>query len=597
MSRAALKEYTALGVILLAVFFIYISTTFPAFKSDDSPETAYTALTLGIGHPPGYPLYTLAGRIFTLIPLASPAFRMNVFSSFLSLLVLLTAYFLIKHINLRIFGKSYMVIGYMAIWILAFSYIFWNQAIEAKGGIYILNLFFFAVIIMLSVILMEKFETRYLYLLLFVCGLGLANHWPSIILLGPFVLYVLYAGRRSIDINRAVFAVLFLCIGASPYIYLPIRASSMPVLNWGNPADTAGFWWVVLRKGYMSSTPLFYFSLNQLTNFTGIFHVNYGFLWLLFFPGIYILYRKERKTALYMLFILIFSSLSVIFYNPQQYSTTSTGAMWLMAVFLTTPLYLTGIFIGLGAGYLFLKAARGRAPVAVALAVIFCVILVYTGTANYRKNNSSRDYTAYDYGKNLIKSMDENSVFFAEGDYDTVPLVYLLGTGENAGKPRMFPVTFLLFNWGIAEFNRRFGYVSMNEGNILASASNILEKFYGKVPLYRSSVSPLFDALRKKYVQKQEGMAAVFGGAPVKSYIFELYSYRGIYEKHALRDHNIDMLAKYPVNMYNTALNLLSDGRRYYAVKILRRAAAFRGIKPEKRISLLYEKVTGGGVK
>ncbi|HAW50625.1 TPA: hypothetical protein DCX16_06725 [bacterium] len=41
------------------------------------------AWTLGIAHPPGYPLYTLFGKLWmTIIPIGNIAFRMNMVSDF-----------------------------------------------------------------------------------------------------------------------------------------------------------------------------------------------------------------------------------------------------------------------------------------------------------------------------------------------------------------------------------------------------------------------------------------------------------------------------------------------------------------------------------
>src|SRR5271157_2890515 len=42
----------------------------------------------------------------------------------------------------------------------AFSYIFWNQAIEAKGGIYMLNLLFFVILIYLSMELFKSYNVK-----------------------------------------------------------------------------------------------------------------------------------------------------------------------------------------------------------------------------------------------------------------------------------------------------------------------------------------------------------------------------------------------------------------------------------------------------
>src|SRR5271157_3897453 len=127
------KDFIILLVCLIALSQLYLYTMFPAFKIDDSPETITSTYTLGISHPPGYPLFTMAGKVFSLLPVGSPAFRINLFAIFLAMLVLLLSYFVIKQITFYIFSYENKIINFLGIFILAFSYIFWNQAIEAKG--------------------------------------------------------------------------------------------------------------------------------------------------------------------------------------------------------------------------------------------------------------------------------------------------------------------------------------------------------------------------------------------------------------------------------------------------------------------------------
>src|SRR5271157_6295139 len=152
------KDFIILLVCLIALSQLYLYTMFPAFKNDDSPETITSAYTLGISHPPGYPLFTMAGKVFSLLPIGSPAFRLNSFVILFAMIVLLLSYFVIKRITFYLFEYENKIINFFSVFILAFSFIFWNQAIEAKGGIYILNLLFLAILIYLSIELFKGFN-------------------------------------------------------------------------------------------------------------------------------------------------------------------------------------------------------------------------------------------------------------------------------------------------------------------------------------------------------------------------------------------------------------------------------------------------------
>ena len=50
------------------VFIIYLFTLAPSVMQIDSGELAAVQATLGIAHPTGYPLFTIIGYIFSLIP-------------------------------------------------------------------------------------------------------------------------------------------------------------------------------------------------------------------------------------------------------------------------------------------------------------------------------------------------------------------------------------------------------------------------------------------------------------------------------------------------------------------------------------------------
>ena len=56
----------ALFCISLAV---YIKTLAPGVTFTDSGELAVDCITLGVAHPTGYPLFTILGHLWTLIPI------------------------------------------------------------------------------------------------------------------------------------------------------------------------------------------------------------------------------------------------------------------------------------------------------------------------------------------------------------------------------------------------------------------------------------------------------------------------------------------------------------------------------------------------
>src|ERR1051325_5016409 len=71
----------AVGVGLLSLL-SYLFTLAPTIVGGDSGELVTAVATLGVPHPPGYPLYCLLGHLFTLlVPFGSVAYRVNLFSA------------------------------------------------------------------------------------------------------------------------------------------------------------------------------------------------------------------------------------------------------------------------------------------------------------------------------------------------------------------------------------------------------------------------------------------------------------------------------------------------------------------------------------
>ncbi|HEY0710269.1 MAG TPA: DUF2723 domain-containing protein, partial [Polyangia bacterium] len=58
-------------------FVVYVSVLAPAPYLLDSAELAAASFGLGIAHPPGEPLALVLGRLFSLLPLGSVAFRVG----------------------------------------------------------------------------------------------------------------------------------------------------------------------------------------------------------------------------------------------------------------------------------------------------------------------------------------------------------------------------------------------------------------------------------------------------------------------------------------------------------------------------------------
>jgi uncharacterized membrane protein len=62
---------------------LYLLTAAPGVQYTDSGELAAACTTFGVAHPTGYPLFTLLGHVWTLLPWSSPISGLNILAALL----------------------------------------------------------------------------------------------------------------------------------------------------------------------------------------------------------------------------------------------------------------------------------------------------------------------------------------------------------------------------------------------------------------------------------------------------------------------------------------------------------------------------------
>ena len=176
----------ALVVITLAAYLLTVGRTVGAA---DTFEFQVVAPTLGIAHPTGYPLLILIGKLFSLIPVGLVAWRVNLVSVAFAAVTTLLLYFCL----LRLTGQR--AVSALAALCLAFSRVFWSQAVEAEA--YPLNAAFVAAILPSLVGQLGNLSNGkgWLFALAAVYGLSFTNHLTMVILAPAIVLGVLLADR------------------------------------------------------------------------------------------------------------------------------------------------------------------------------------------------------------------------------------------------------------------------------------------------------------------------------------------------------------------------------------------------------------------
>lgn len=571
-----LKKYRDIIILLISlvvIFQLYLYTMVPVFKSDDSPETITSTYTLGIGHPPSYPFFTMAGKAFSLLPVGSPAFRVNLFAVFLAMLVLLLSYFIIKQSVIFIFNYENKIIDFLGVFILAFSFIFWNQAIEAKGGVYILNLLFLAILILLSMKLFKVFNIKYFYIMSFIYGLSLSNHWPSMIILLPVFGYLFFKHKEKINWKNTMAAALLLLAGLSPYLYLPIRAGTDGIFVYMVKTNTWGnFWLTVLRSLYLNDVPAtLQVYKYQIKEFVILSAKNYFVLWILILAGCYIIYKKSKEIFYFYLTIILITVFMVIIYNRSEESL-----MWQTDIFLMPYLYIAAFFIIAGI-YWILQIFKQKIAKNIVTFIILIPILL-SGYINLNKNNSRYDYQAYDFGKNILKTMDKDSLYLCEGDYNIVPYIQII---EKQGQDvKLINVPYLTLELKTKNYVQKYGNIALKANEPEYNISNIIAYYEEKnIKIFKSTLSPYMDKLKLDYHFKQTGLMQKYSMNinPMPVGIFELYSYnRELYDKYLdYSGRNTGLIMLYPFCMIRQGDELLSTGNPAGALRLYKKAMLF----------------------
>lgn len=300
--------------IFLGVFFVYLITLNPVFHADDSPETIACSYTLGIQHPPGYPLPTLIGKISSLIPVGNIGFRCNLQATFFAVLASIILYFIIiNFFKIKILDNIYInLIALISILTFAFSYTLWSQALSAKGGIYTLNAFLLALLIYVIFLWEKTKEDKFIYLFIYIFGISLGNHWESMAVVTPaffiFVLMSLKEMNKKITMKNILFSVFFFMTGIFIYYYLIIRARSNAYLNWGDPVDLKQLLWVITRAEYTSLEKArdFIVVLKQIRKiFQNIIFEFTIFGFILFLLGCIYFFNKKRKYFIFLILLIL----------------------------------------------------------------------------------------------------------------------------------------------------------------------------------------------------------------------------------------------------------------------------------------------------
>jgi hypothetical protein len=390
----------------------------------DSGDLVTAAYTLGVAHPPGYPLFLSLAKIFTLLPFGEIAYRVNLMSAFFAAAAATTLYWtalLIQPGETMVQRK--LVIAAASALAFGLSSTLWSQAVIAE--VYALHAFLVAAILLLATAFRSTGERKLLWLLGLALGLSLSNHLSAILLVpGTLILLVRrQRGRPVAFLEMAGFVVL----GLSVYAYLPVRSMQNPPLNWGAPHTWSGFWWMVsarIYSDYAFGLPIAHLP-GRVASWLSLLGQQFTWLGLAIgLAGVWEMWDSDRE---YLAFTLT-SFAAVVIYSLAY--NTSDSYVYLIPSYLVFALWIVR-----GASFLLRDLvpwetirrdhpSTGSRLERLASLSILVLPLLLLGT-NLRAMDLSEDREARDYAVQVLADTPADAVIIADTDAHIFSLWYV----------------------------------------------------------------------------------------------------------------------------------------------------------------------------
>jgi len=570
------KSVIIIAAVFLAAFGFGLLRIAPVFNADDSPETTTAFYTLGIQHPPGYPLDTLIGKIFTLIPAGNIMYRSNITALFFhvvsSFLVFFFALKCLATRNENDTKQKYFAVLSAVLYYLCFTP--FCQALSAKGSIYTINALF-TVLFFWGLFKIQE-NKKYVLFAAFIYGLSMANHWPSMAAVFPAALFYLVMKRKYLSASILIQSLIFFLTGASVYLFVFVRSAEMPVFAWGDIGTFRDLLWLFSREQYRYAESshtiaqtfiLFGFYIKS------ILLNEYAFLTvLLFIPGAYFIIRRSRDKGIAICTAYLSILAGVIFISTPKHTIE-----WVIKPYFTSSYIFISVLIGACVLSLVdlvnIEQEKNRNNIIIAVIAAVAILSIF------HVPDYSRNFIGYDYAGNIMATLPEKAVFFTEGDLNMSSGLY-----ESFVEKRDFVAIntrLLEYDWYRRQLKNDYGdriiLPAPADSGILYLYNTMLINAKSGI-YYSNAYTPEWQRLPfapmgiiNKVITDPKEKTAANGN------YFQIYSYRGLIGNKIDHDESTDLLAAkhYAWSLITFAEMLKNSGHYPEAVKMYKDSEVF----------------------
>ncbi|MCP4402619.1 MAG: DUF2723 domain-containing protein [bacterium] len=474
-----------------------------------------------------------------------------------------------------------------------------------------------------------------LYLVAWLFGLGTGNHQTIILFAVPASFLVLCVAPRILLRPKALLLILCsLLLGLSIYSLLPIRAAQNSPINWGNPVSVKQFIWMIRREGYQhvargNALSIMWSELRGQTAEentrspkpqsaveasgkavteperprSGIARLRHSVTHSLLFQQIkscdpllqfgpfgvilglagviYGLAVCRLPTLSVLLAIGVFVGVVVLISDPPK------DNIFLVQEFHTPAYLLMAVLIGLGA------MALSRAVLSVAIeyrVVQYIGILLLAGfllvipgsrmVENLPTVDRRRNYVAYDYANNILRSLQPNAILFTWGDSGAFPLWYLQTVEGIRPDVALIHAPHLSAEWFVESLASDLFFTDKpfqrHGADLVPLLHEIVEKNISSRPIYFDYSSTF--SIRPPYPLLPHGVAykVAAPGDRLDLTVWERYQLRGILDDtHIALDPDIERTfimygsARMELGNYYLELGDLEEASREFNMAVL----------------------------
>ena len=410
ISKTCKKEILFACLFGFAAFVIFLLFQAQAVVAGDSGDMVTAAVTFGVPHPPGYPLYSFIGWLASQLPFLTPAWRVGLLSSLPHAIVIALVYLLVSRLTKK------RLIGVFSALLLLSNYIFFLYSVTPEVfGLF--DLFFIGIIYLLI-------RRHSLSLVTFVFGLSLTHH-HVILFLVPACVYWLWGVRF-----RVRYVVWFL-VGLVPYVYVLIAARGHSIINWDRAVDVTSFIRLITRSDYGTFVSGGVFGSQLIDRFLQIQayarFIVLDFTWVgvvLILLGFLALWKNNRKLCVFFFLALVCIGPGFFFYASFPLANRFTLGTY--ERFLLPSYVLFVIIAGVGLSEFavivqsILKQRKLSRLAPLVLGIGFMVLLIYPlsqlGVTVWRFYGMPADRTADNLGRDVLAPLPEHSILLLGRD-------------------------------------------------------------------------------------------------------------------------------------------------------------------------------------